>query len=92
MSKPELGAVPQLAAGVRFNDRGQQPRMLLIGGRELRLSGPSLEIVTMCDGTHTVEQIAARLHELYAKAEPERVTQDLLRYLELLHGQKAIEY
>jgi Coenzyme PQQ synthesis protein D (PqqD) len=92
MTKPELDASPRMAAGVRLNDKKQQPRMLLIAGRELRLSGPSLEIVMMCDGKHTVSQIAGRLHDLYSKAEPERVTQDLLSYLELLHGQKAIEY
>jgi hypothetical protein len=92
MSRPELGASPRLAAGVRLNDKNQQPRMLLIAGQELRLSGPSLEIVTMCDGKHTVEQIAGKLQALYAKAEPEQVTQDVLGYLELLHGRKAIEY
>lgn len=92
MSKPELGALPRLAPGVGLNDKNQQPRMLLMPGRELRLSGPSLEIVAMCDGKHTVEQIAAELQTLYPKAEPHRVTQDLLNYLELLYGQKAIEY
>jgi hypothetical protein len=92
MSKPELTASPSLASGVRLNEKNQQPRMLLIQGRELRLSGPSLEIVTLCDGKHTVEQIAEKLHALYAKADPQRVTQDLLNYLGLLHEQKAIEY
>jgi len=66
--------------------------MLLLQGRELRLSGPSLEIVVLCDGKHTVEQIAQKLHTLYAKAEPQRVTQDLLNYLALLHDQRAIEF
>ena len=92
MSKPELGASPRLAPGVRLNDKNQQPRMLLMPGRELRLSGPSLEIVMMCDGKHTVEQIAAKLQTLYAKAEPQRVNQNLLNYLELLHEQRAVEY
>lgn len=92
MAKPELGMAPRLAPEVRLNDKNQQPRMLLMAGRELRLSGPSLEIVMMCDGKHTVEQIAAKLQALYLKAEPQRVTQDLLDYLELLHGQNAIEY
>jgi Coenzyme PQQ synthesis protein D (PqqD) len=92
MGKPELGTSPRLAPGVRLNDKNQQPRMLLLPGRELQLSGPSLEIVTICDGRHTVEQIAAKLHVLYSKAEPQRVTQDLLNYLDLLHEQKAIEY
>ena len=45
-----------------------------------------------CDGKHTVQQIAETLHKLYSKAEPQRVTEDLLGYLELLHNQKAIEF
>jgi Coenzyme PQQ synthesis protein D (PqqD) len=92
MMKPDMTALPRLAAGVRVNDQNQQPRMLLMQGRQLRLSGPSLEIVLLCDGKHTVQQIAERLHQLYAKADPGRVTQDLLNYLALLHDQHAIEF
>jgi hypothetical protein len=92
MNKPELTALPRLAPGVRLNEKNQQPRMLLVQGKDLRLSGPSLEIVLLCDGQHTVQQIAEKLHILYAKAEPERVRQDLLNYLALLHDQRAIEY
>ncbi|HTZ49247.1 MAG TPA: PqqD family peptide modification chaperone [Verrucomicrobiae bacterium] len=92
MIKPELTALPKLAPGVRLNEKNQQPRMLLMQDRELRLSGPSLEIVSLCDGKHTVEQIAEKLQTLYAKAEPGRVTQDLMNYLALLHDQRAIEY
>lgn len=92
MIKPELNASPRLAPGVRLNDKNQQPRMLLLQGRELRLSGPSLEIVLLCDGKHTVQQIAEKLHGLYAKAEPQRINQDLLNYLALLHDQRAIEF
>ena len=92
MIKPELNASPRLAPGVRLNDKNQQPRMLLLPERELRLSGPSLEIVLLCDGKHTVQQIAEQLHGLYAKAEPQRINQDLLNYLALLHDQRAIEF
>ncbi len=89
---PALTATPRLATGVRMNDKNQQPRMLLGAARELRLSGPSLEIVELCDGKHSVQQIAEKLHALYAKAEPQRVTDDLLRYLGLLHEECAIEF
>jgi Coenzyme PQQ synthesis protein D (PqqD) len=92
MIKPELTALPKLAAGVHLNEKNQQPRMLLLEGREIRISGPSLEIVMLCDGKHTVQQIAEKLHALYAKAEPDRVTQDLLNYLALLHNQRAVEF
>ena len=75
-----------------MNEKSQQPRTLLGVGSGLRLGGPSLEIVQLCDGKHTVQQIAEKLHALYAKAEPQRVTADLLNYLELLHSQHAIEF
>ena len=90
--KPEMTATPRLAAGVRLNEKSQQPRMLLMPERALRLNGPSLEIVQLCDGKHTVQQIAEKLHALYAKAEPQRVTDDLVGYLELLHEERAVDF
>jgi Coenzyme PQQ synthesis protein D (PqqD) len=92
MVKPELTATPRLAHGVCLNGKNQEPRMLLMPGKELRLRGPSLEIVTLCDGEHTVQQIADQLQASYSKAEPQRVIQDLLNYLALLHDQRAIEF
>jgi hypothetical protein len=75
-----------------MNEKNQLPRTLLAPGREFQLRGPSLEIVQLCDGKHTVQQIAEKLHVLYAKAELQRVTDDLLNYLALLHDQRAFEF
>ena len=90
--KPDLTLTPRLAPGVRLNDKSQLPRTLLMPERALRLNGPSLEIVQLCDGNHTVQQIADKLHALYSKAEPQRITDDLLGYLALLHDQRAIDF
>ncbi len=90
--RPELTATPRLAPGVRLSEKTQQPRMLLMPERALRLNGPSLEIVQLCDGKHTVQQIAEKLHALYSKAEPQRITDDLLGYLELLHKDRAVDF
>ena len=90
--KPDLDATPRLAAGVRLNETTQQPRMLLMPERVLRLSGPSLEIVLRCDGKNTVRQIAEELHKLYSKAEPQRITDDLVGYLGVLHDKRAIDF
>ncbi|HTB95027.1 MAG TPA: pyrroloquinoline quinone biosynthesis peptide chaperone PqqD [Candidatus Sulfotelmatobacter sp.] len=90
--KPELTATPRLAPGVRLNEKSQLPRTLLMPERALRLNGPSLEIVQLCDGNHTVQQIAEKLHALYSKAEPQRITDDLLGYLALLHNERAIDF
>jgi coenzyme PQQ synthesis protein D (PqqD) len=48
--------------------------------------------VQLCDGNHTVQQIAEKLHVLYSKAEPQRITDDLLGYLTLLNDQRAIDF
>ncbi len=90
--RPELTATPRLAPGVRLNEKTEQPRMLLMPERALRLIGPSLEIVQLCDGKHTVNQIAEKLHALYSKAEPQRITDDLLGYLALLHDERALDF
>jgi len=82
---------PQLAPGVRFGEN-QGQKVLLMPERALRLNGPSLEIVSRCDGKHTVAQLVAELQKLYAKAEPHKVEQDILGYLQLLRSERALDF
>lgn len=89
---PELDSKPRLAPGVRLSEKAERPRVLLMPERALRLNGPSLEIVTRCDGKHSVRQIIAELQKLYAKAEPARVEKDILGYLALLRDQRALDF
>ncbi len=89
--KPEMSSRPHLAPGCRLNEKNK-PRMLLMPERALRLNGPSLEIVDRCDGSHTVEQIISELQQIYSKAEPGKVEQDILGYLDLLKTQRALDF
>jgi pyrroloquinoline quinone biosynthesis protein D len=89
---PELTSRPCLAPGCRMNEESQQPRVLLMPERALRLNGPSLEIVERCDGRHTVEQIIAELQKVYSKADPAKVEQDILGYLRLLREERALDF
>jgi pyrroloquinoline quinone biosynthesis protein D len=84
-------AKPQLAPGVRLGEN-QGQKVLLMPERALRLSGPSLEIVSRCDGRHTVAQLVAELQKLYSKADPHKVESDVLSYLQLLHTQRALDF
>jgi pyrroloquinoline quinone biosynthesis protein D len=92
MTTPEPNSFPRLAAGCRLNEKSQQPRVLLMPERALRLNGPSLEIVERCDGKHTVRQIITDLQKIYAKAKPEKVEQDILGYLALLRDERALDF
>jgi pyrroloquinoline quinone biosynthesis protein D len=89
---PDLNSFPRLAPGCRLNEKSQQPRMLLMPERALRLNGPSLEIIERCDGKHTVQQIVVDLQKIYSKAEPQKVESDILGYLALLHDQRALDF
>jgi pyrroloquinoline quinone biosynthesis protein D len=89
---PDVNSFPRLAPGCRLNEKSQQPRMLLMPERALRLLGPSLEIIERCDGKHTVQQIVVDLQKIYSKAEPQKVESDILGYLTLLHDQRALDF
>ncbi len=98
---PEMHVRPRLAPGCRLSEstasrspsgKSQQPRILLMPERALRLNGPSLEIVERCDGKHTVQQIILDLQNIYSKAEPQKVESDILGYLALLHERGALDF
>jgi len=86
-----FNARPRLAPGCRLGENNNQ-RVLLMPERALRLNGPSLEIVSRCDGQHTVQQIVSDLQAIYPKAHPEKVEQDILGYLALLSDQRALDF
>jgi len=87
----DLSSRPRLAAGCRMGENNNQC-VLLMPERALRLNGPSLEIVSRCDGAHSVAQIVTELQKLYAKAEPHKVEQDILGYLALLQKERALDF
>jgi pyrroloquinoline quinone biosynthesis protein D len=82
---------PRLAPGCRMGENNNQC-VLLMPERALRLNGPSLEIVSRCDGRHTVAQIVTELQQIYSKAQAQKVEQDILGYLQLLHDQRALDF
>jgi coenzyme PQQ biosynthesis protein PqqD len=88
---PDPNSYPRLAPGCRLGENNQQ-RVLLMPERALRLNGPSLEIVSRCDGKHTVREIIGELQKIYSKALPEKVEQDILGYLALLNEQRALDF
>ena len=88
---PELNSRPCLAPGCRLGENNQQ-RVLLMPERALRLNGPSLEIVERCDGKHTVQQIISELQQIYSKAQPQKVEEDILGYLALLQKERALDF
>jgi pyrroloquinoline quinone biosynthesis protein D len=82
---------PRLGPGVRLGENNNQ-KVLLMPERALRLLGPSLEIIQLCDGKHTIAEIVGKLQKLYSQADPAKVETDILGYLQLLHDQRALDF
>ncbi len=90
--RPSPNSRPRLAPGCRLSDAPGQKTMLMLPEKALRLLGPSLQIVERCDGQRTAAQIVSELQKLYSQAKPEKVEQDVLDYLELLHEKRALDF
>ena len=88
---PDLNSRPQLAVGCRLNDATQQPRVLLMPEKALRLNGPSLEIVERCDGRHTLDDIVRDLKAEFPSVAPERIEAEVATFVERLNKKGALE-
>jgi len=60
--------------------------------RALRLAGPSLEIVTRCDGNIRFQKSWPTYKSYTQKRSRKKVEQDILGYLQLLRDQRALDF
>jgi pyrroloquinoline quinone biosynthesis protein D len=60
--------------------------------RVFKLNNTSFEIIRLCDGEHTVQQIAEKLQKVYSAAEPQRIADDVFEYLASLRDERAIDF
>lgn len=78
------GARPRLAPGVRLHfDPPRAGWVLLAPERVIATEGPVHDVVSRCDGAHTLDQIIDELVTLYA-APRETIADDVAELLEEL--------
>jgi coenzyme PQQ biosynthesis protein PqqD len=85
---------PALAAQVRLRwDTESGQTLLLAPGRGLLLDETATAIAAMCDGTHSVEDIARVLYAEYAGAELEDIARDVDAFVDelLIRGFAELE-
>jgi pyrroloquinoline quinone biosynthesis protein D len=82
---------PRLAAGCRWRNQGEQ-RVVLFPEGVIRLQGTGHDILTLCDGQRTVQEIVATLAERYGASEPARIREDVSSFLEALQRKRIVDY
>ncbi len=91
MARPLEDSLPRLAPGCRWSTHQDQPVLLFPEGM-IRVEGSGLNILELCDGQNTIQQIVAILGQRYDKADPEKITEDVSSFLEALHRKRIVDY
>ena len=66
--------------------------MVLFPEGMIRVEGTGKDILELCDGNRTLEQIVATLVERYSSANQHKVRGDVPDFLEALHRKRIIDY
>lgn len=89
-AEPGAGGRPRLAPGVRLHwDARRNAWLLLAPERVVEMEGPAPEIIRLCDGHHTVDDIVAALAAAY-DAPLTTIAEDVGAMLAELEGKRMI--
>jgi len=92
VARPEGESRPRLATGCRWADANGAERMLLFPEGAIRLQGTGREILERCDGQRTVQQIVMELQEKFSAGSPERIQEEVSRFLEQLNQKRIVDF
>ena len=84
-------SIPQLAAGCKWGGTEEEPMVLFPEGA-IRVEGSGLHILQLCDGNRTAREIIAELQANYSMANPEKIHDDVMRFLEQLREKRIVDF
>jgi pyrroloquinoline quinone biosynthesis protein D len=91
VSRPSETSQPRLAPGCRWGTHGEQQVVLFPEGM-IRVQGTGQNILELCDGQRTVQEIVTTLSERYEAADPAKVKEDVTCFLEALQRKRIVDY
>jgi len=65
--------------------------MLLMPEGVLKLRGTGVDIVTLCNGERTLEEIFTALKAKYPSASPEQIESEALSFIETLRTKRVLD-
>jgi pyrroloquinoline quinone biosynthesis protein D len=89
--RPEPDSQPRLAAGCRWGTHGEQQVVLFPEGM-IRVQGTGKDILEVCDGQRTVQEIVTILSGRYGAADLAKITEDVSSFLEALQRKRIVDY
>jgi pyrroloquinoline quinone biosynthesis protein D len=83
----DINSIPRLASGCRLHPT---EGVLLIPEGTLKLTGPSRDILTLVDGSHSIAAIADDLLRQYPEADADEVRRDVLGLLQRMEQRGVV--
>jgi pyrroloquinoline quinone biosynthesis protein D len=82
---------PVLALGCKWGGTEEAPLVLFPEGA-MKVQGTGLAILALCDGQRTFTDIVEELQRQYFGADPKRIREDAVRFLEQLREKRIVDY
>jgi coenzyme PQQ biosynthesis protein PqqD len=82
---------PALAIGCKWGGTEDDPLVLYPEGA-MKIHGTSLAILALCDGQRTFTDIIEELKRQYFGADPNRIREDAIRFLETMQEKRILDY
>jgi pyrroloquinoline quinone biosynthesis protein D len=88
---PSDSSQPRFAAGCRWGTEGEE-RVVLFPEGMIRVQGTGQNILELCDGQRTVQEIVTALSATYSGADPVKIREDVGSFLEALQRKRVVDY
>jgi pyrroloquinoline quinone biosynthesis protein D len=89
--RPLNSSQPRFASGCRWGSQGEE-RVVLFPEGMIRVQGTGQNILELCDGQRTVEEIVAALSAAFSGADPAKIQEDVGSFLEALQQKRIVDY
>jgi pyrroloquinoline quinone biosynthesis protein D len=84
-------SVPHFASGCRWGNQGEE-RVVLFPEGMIRVQGTGQNILELCDGQRTVQEIVTTLSAEYSGADLLKIREDVGSFLEALQKKRIVDY
>ena len=91
MPRPSDSSRPKLAAGCRWGTHGEE-RVVLFPEGMIRVEATGLSILELVNGQREVAQIISDLAARYDTADPAKIREDVLSFLEKLNDKRVVDF
>jgi coenzyme PQQ biosynthesis protein PqqD len=91
VAAPLNSSKPKLALGCRWGGT-EAERVVLFPEGAMRVQGTGRQILELCDGELTFEELVAHLQHQYSPSDDQRIREDAARFLEQLHDKRIVDY